>query len=415
MKINIRNSITVAAIVMVGISSPAFAGGVQVDDTSLTDVLVAKGILSKGDVQAIEHNKDGKLKLEATLFLNTTRKNDKVTIAPVAQTETKTTGLNVDRAYLTAKYSFTDDWMARLTLDMANQSPVAGLSKDQAVFVKYAYVQGKLLGDAVVLRLGQSHTPWIDYQEHQNKHRYVFKTFVDNYGFETSSDLGIGLKGKLANGLVGYWTTVTNGTGYSNGNAQSGNNGLDFDARISLFPLEHVSLDLQYVNGFRASKTFKSNIGVAGRKSTMYQIQGTYITHDYGIGVGYVNNKDVAKDATGYNVKHGVTTVTLAAANDKLESDGFYVWGRAKLPINNIDLGMFGTYEYLKNKTQQIIALAGNPEEKITRYVFGLEYWPVKHIAFSAVADIENVDQLAGVANNKRNISKFGLYSEVEF
>jgi len=415
MKFNIRNSITAAAIVMVGFSSPVFAGGVQVDNKSLTDVLVAKGVLSKSEAKAIKHNNDGKLKLEATLFLNTTRKNDKVTVAPAAQKETKTTGLDVDRAYITAKYSFNDDWMARITLDMANQTAHAGLSKDQVVFVKYAYVQGKLLGDAAVLRLGQSHTPWIDMQEHQNKHRYVFKTFVDNYGFETSSDLGIGLKGKLLDGLVGYWVTGTNGTGYSNGNVQSGNNGLDFDSRISLYPIDHVSLDLQYVNGFRASKTFKSDVGVAGVKSKMYQIQGTYITHDYGIGIGYVNNKDEARDAHGYTKKHGVTTVTLAAAGDQLESDGFYVWGRAKLPINNIDLGVFGNYEYLKNKTQQIVALAGNPEEKITRYVFGLEYWPVKHIAFSAVADIENVDQLAGVANDKRDISKFGLYSEVEF
>jgi len=69
----------------------------------------------------------------------------------------------------------------------------------------------------------------------------------------------------------------------------------------------------------------------------------------------------------------------------------------------------------LKNKTQQIAALAGRPEEKITRYVVGLEYWPVKNVAFSAVADIENVDNLAGVATDTREITKFGLYSLVEF
>jgi len=415
MKFNIKNSIVTAVIVMVGISSSAFAGGVQVDNKSLTDILMDKGVLTKDEVNAIKHNNDGKLKLEATLFLNTTVKNDKITVAPNPQKETKTTGLNVDRAYLTTKYSFTNDWMARVTLDMANQSQVAGLSKDQVVFIKYAYVQGKLLGNAAVLRLGQSHTPWIDYQEHQNKHRYVFKTFVDSYGFESSSDLGVGLKGKLFDGLVGYWVTETNGTGYAKGNVQSGNNGLNFDARISLFPIEHVSLDFQFKNGFNASKTFKNNITVNGYKQTLYQIQGTYITHAYGVGIGYVKNKDVAKDALGYTVKHGVTGFTLAAANDKLESDGFYVWGRSKLPMDNINIGVFGTYEYLKNKTAKISALAGNPDEKITRYVVGMEYWPVKHVSFSAVADLESVNQLAGIANNKRDITKFGLYSLVEF
>jgi len=395
------------------IITPAFAGGVQVDDNSLTDVLLAKGVLSKDEAKAIKHNNDGKLKLEATLYLNTTFKSDKKTVSPAAQKETKTTGLNVDRAYLTAKYSFNDDWMTRLTLDMANQTPLQGLSKDQAVFVKYAYVQGKLLGDAAVLRLGQSHTPWIDMQEHQNKHRYVFKTFVDNYGFETSSDLGIGLKGKLFDGLVGYWGTVTNGTGYSNGNVQSGNNGVDYDARISLYPIEHASLDFQFVNGFRASKTFKSDVTVAGVRTRMYQVQGTYITPDYGVGVGAVNNRDLAKDANGYTKTHGVTGYSLAAANDELKSDGYYFWGRTKLPMDGF--GVFGTYEYLKNKPKGIAALATKLDEKINRYVVGVEYSPVKHIEFSLAYDLESVDNLAGVSSDTRNISKYGLYSQVEF
>lgn len=411
---NTKNLVAAVVIAVVGFAPLAFAGGVQVDNKSLTDVLVAKGILSKDEAKVIEHNNDGKLKLEALLYLNTKFKNDKTTTAGV-QKETKTTGLNVDRAYLTVKYSFNNDWMTRITLDMANQSGVAGLSKDQAVFVKYAYVQGKLLDDAAVLRLGQSHTPWIDMQEHQNQHRYVFKTFVDTYGFETSSDLGIGLKGKLFDGLVDYWVTETNGTGYSKGNVSTGNNGLDFDSRISLHPFEHVSLDFQYVNGYRASKTFKSNVTVAGVKSRMYQVQGSYITHDYGVGIGYVQNKDKAKDANVYTKKHGVTTVNFTAANDELESDGLYVWARSKLPIDGIKLGVFGTYEYLKNKPQKIAALSTKTEEKIRRYVFGLEYWPVKHISFSAVADIQSIDGLAFVTNNKRDITTVGLYSQIEF
>ena len=404
---------TMGLLLAMAITTPALAGGVQVDNNSLTDVLLAKGVLSRDEARAIKHNNEGKLKFGAKLFLNTTFTSDKKTVAPAAQKETKTTGLNVDRAYLTAKYYYNSDWLARLTLDMANQSSVNNLGKDQVVFVKYAYVEGKLLGKAMVLRLGQSHTPWIDHQEEQNEHRYVFKTFVDTYGFETSSDLGVGLKGKVFDGLVGYWVTVTNGTGYSKGNVQSGNNGLDYDARISLYPMEHVGLDFQYVNGFRASKTFKSGATVAGVKSTMWQAQITYITHEYGVGFGYVKNKDEAKDATGYTKKHGVTTYNLAAANDQLKSDGFYFWGRTELPMEHF--GVFGTYEYLKNKPRNIAAMATKADEKINRYVVGLEYTPVKNIAFSAVYDLENVDNLAGVTTDTRNIAKYGVYSQVKF
>jgi len=401
---------TMGLLLAITISTPALAGGVQVDNNSLTDVLLAKGVLSKDEARAIKRNNDGKLKFGAKLFLNTTFKSDRKTVAPAARKETKTTGLNVDRAYLTAKYYYNDDWLARLTLDMANQST---LSKRQAVFVKYAYVEGKLLGKAMVLRLGQSHTPWIDHQEEQNEHRYVFKTFVDTYGFETSSDLGVGLKGKVLDGLVGYWVTVTNGTGYSKGNVQSGNNGLDYDARISLYPMEHIGLDFQYVNGFRASKTFINGATVAGVKSTMWQAQITYITHEYGVGFGYVNNKDEAKDATGYTKTHGVTKYNLNAANDALKSDGYYLWGRSELPMEHF--GIFGTYEYLKNKPRKIAAMSTKADEKINRYVVGLEYTPVKNIAFSAVYDYESVDNLAGVTTDTRNIAKYGVYSQVKF
>jgi len=407
----IKNSIAAAVIAMLGMSSPAFAGGVQVDDNSLTDILVAKGVLSKAEAKAVKHNHDGKLKIGAKLFLNSTATNDKVTTAGV-QKETKSKGLNVDRAYLTAKYSFDKNWMARITLDMANQTKTTTLSKDQAVFVKYAYVQGKLYDDAAVLRLGQSHTPWIDYQQGQNKHRFVFKTFVDNYGFATSSDLGVGLKGKLLDGLVGYWVTGTNGTGYSSGNFQTGNNALDFSSRISLFPMEHVSLDFGYDNGFHATKTFKSGVTVAGVKSVLYQAQATYITHDYGIGIGFLGNKDTAKDATSYSKKHG-SKYTMAAAQDRLESDGFYVWGRSKLPFEHF--AVFGNYEYLKNKLKKIAAFSTSPDEKIKRYVFGIDYSPIKHITFSAVADITNFDNPVGVAANDRTINKFGIYSQVKF
>ncbi len=407
----IKTSIAAAIIAMVGISSPAFAGGVQVDDKSLTDILVSKGVLSKAEAKAVKHNSNGRLKIGGKLYLNSTYANDKVTTAGT-QKDTKSRGLNVDRAYLTARYSYNKNWMARITLDMANQDAVSNLSKDQVIFLKYAYVQGKLLDDAAVLRLGQSHTPWIDYQEEQNEHRFVFKTYVDTYGFETSSDLGVGLKGDLLDGLVEYWVTETNGTGYSKGNFQSGNNATDFSSRISLFPIEHVSLDFGYSNGFHASKTFKSGVGVAGIKSVLYQAQITYITHEYGMGIGLIGNTDTAKDATSYTKKHG-SSYTLAAANDRLESDGFYVWGRSELPVEHF--AVFGNYEYLKNKLKKIAAFSTAPDEKIKRYVFGVDYSPVKHLTFSAVVDITSFDNPAGVAANDRTINKFGIYSETKF
>ena len=263
MNMNIKKSVVAAAFLM-GMAPSAFAGGVQIDNTSLADILMEKGVLTKSDVKAIKKNNDGQLKLEALFYLNTySQKADTTTAA--GTTSTKTSGLAVDRAYFTAKYSFNDDWMMRLTTDMGAE---ATLGKQQNIYLKYAYLQGKLAGDAAVLRLGQSHTPWIDYEQGLWGHRYVAKVMSDQYKFDDSSDLGIGLKGKLLDGMIGYWITETNGTGYGNG-ARS--NGLDFNSRLGIYPVDGLTLDFQFRDGYRGTKTNVASVGTSGVKSTFWQ------------------------------------------------------------------------------------------------------------------------------------------------
>jgi hypothetical protein len=403
----VKKQLIIGVIAILTYTAPAFAGQ-QLDDRSLTDVLVRKGVLTEDDAKAIKHNNDGKLELGAKFYLNTTRTVNTVeTATPATSLKTRTTGLNVDRAYLTAKYHFHNNWLARITTDINHENK---LSKKQSIFLKYAYVEGKLYGDAAVLRLGQSHTPWIDNQEEQNEHRYVFKTYVDTWGFDDSSDLGIGLKGKLLDGMVGYFVTETNGQGYGGGNVSAGNNGLDFNSRVSLYPMAELSLDIQFRDGFRGTKTFINNATSAGIKSRLFQGQIAYTPKGYGIGLGYVNNKDSARDTAGLSVTHGSTYVltTAGGGNKELKSDGYYLWARGDLGSG---FGAFGNIEYLQNKQQ----IAGTTNEKINRYVAGLEYSPVKHVTFAAVYDTTAYKNYESVLNKKRNENKFGLYSEVKF
>jgi len=149
---------------------------------------------------------ESKLKLEALMYLNTYSEKAE-TITGATNATTKTVGLAVDRAYFTAKYFFNDDWMMRITLDAGRDASLAG--KKQNVFLKAAYVEGKLLGDAAVLRVGQSHTPWIDYEQGLWQHRYASQVFTDKYKFDDSFDLGLGLKGTLADGMVKYFVMST--------------------------------------------------------------------------------------------------------------------------------------------------------------------------------------------------------------
>ncbi|MDX8409501.1 MAG: hypothetical protein R8J84_05585, partial [Mariprofundales bacterium] len=125
---------------------------------------------------------DSKLKLEALVFVDGTRTDNTTSDGKVVTSKGVTqrnAGFNVGRTYLTAKYTFNPDWMFRVTLDQERGSAGAGAKKQNQVFLKYAYLQGKLYGDAAVLRLGLSHTPWIDYEQHLWKHRYFSKVTID--------------------------------------------------------------------------------------------------------------------------------------------------------------------------------------------------------------------------------------------
>lgn len=408
-----------AAVVLMGMAPSAFAGA-QVDNKSLTDVLVAKGILTKNEAKAVTNNNNHKLKLEATLFWSTIR--DKYT--DTSSLTNITDGLNVDRAYLTGKYFFNDDWMARVTTDVQYEgATVPALKRHQNIFLKYAYVQGKLYGDAAVLRLGQSHTPWIDKEEGLWQHRYVENTMIDKYGFDNSADLGLGLKGKVMNGLINYFVTETDGKGYGGGNPTTGNKGLDFDARVGVDPMPGMTVDVQFRDGYKGTKTYLASVASPGTQSTLFQGMITYGNHkQWRVGANYMLNRDKYNVASatfsnhGGNVPSGFANAAAggAAVGDKLTSTGWDVWGYYNIP--GTSFGGFGRYERLINQATQ--AGVTSAKEKIDHYVLGAEYHAVKGVDFSLVWDETKLGDyagglIAGLQNEKD--TRFGLYSQVNF
>lgn len=344
---------------------------------------------------------ESKLQLEALMFLNTyAQKADTTTAAGTAST--KTTGLSVDRAYFTAKYFFDDTWMMRITLDAGNDPSLTG--KKQNVFLKAAYVEGKLVGDAAVLRIGQSHTPWIDYEQGLWKHRYASQVLTDKYKFDDSFDLGLGLKGKLADGMVGYFVTATNGTGYANG-ARA--NGIDFNGRIGLYPVEGLTLDLQYRTGKRGTRTTVANVTTDGVKSTLLNTMISYGTDDFRIGGNYATNKDKAESAF-VSIDHGGAVSSgyrTALPGDEVKNDIYALWAWGRFADK---FGAFARYENMNT------ALNRGAKEKLNRYVGGAEYFVHKNITLALVADSTKLTNRGGIAANARKDTRYGLYSQIK-
>jgi len=340
------------AVLAVAIAAPAFAGGITVAEDG-----------------------DKKLKFESLFFLNTTANTTKVNGAKTAES----TGLAVDRAYFTLKYSFDKNWSMRFTTDMESNQVGSGLGKTQNIYLKYAYLQGKLAGDAAVLRLGQSHTPWIDYEQHLWGHRYVAKVTSDYYKFDDSSDLGIGLKGDVADGMVKYWVTETTGAGY--GNKAGSTKGQDLNVRLGVYPIEGLTLDAQFRDGYRGKKTFAAP---NQNKETLNQFMATY--------------------GMGKTFRVGANYLTRKIANTS-KDDGYSVWATGNFGSG---FGAFARYDAINNKNS-----AGTKLGKSTRTVAGVEYSVIKGVTFSLALEEGKVDNTAS-AGNVTKTSRMGLFTQVK-
>ncbi|MDX8413431.1 MAG: hypothetical protein R8J85_05030 [Mariprofundales bacterium] len=343
----------------------------------------------------IAENGDSKLKVEGLVFTDLTQaitKQDGVKTA-------RSSGVSVSRTYLTTKYSFNDDWMFRVTLDSVLVPSTTALKKQNNIFLKYAYLQGKIFGDAAVLRLGLSHTPWIDHEEHLWGHRYLSNVLTDTLGYEASSDAGIGLKGKLMDDMIDYWVVAVNGRGYDN-TAKS--DAIDYSGRIGLHLMEGLTIDAQYRAGYHGNRSF--NVAPNG-KQTLGQFMVTYGTHDYRIGANYLTNRDDtgAKDKS-------------AAKNTNFKNTAYGVWGYGKV-MNGF--GVVGRYE--REDGQPIAGLTATQfKQKRTRYLAGIEYSPTKHVDFTLAYDNTKQTALgysntAGAKTGIQEDTKIGLWSQFKF
>jgi len=398
MKFNIKNSVVAAAVVMAGLSSPAFAGGAQLDDKSLIDVLQAKGILSKDEVKVIKHNNNGKFKFGGKLFVDAVNARSKTNDV----TQKSTNSVDLTRAYLTARYYINDTWKVRVTTDVHAEDPNT-LGKNNNIFLKYAYIQGDLL-PAASLRIGVIHTPWIDHEEELWGHRYISTVLIDGFGMESSADAGVGIVGKVLDGMLNYQFGGFNGGGYTK---ISPSKSVDFSGRIGSEPIEGLTLDFEARNGYRGTKKFSGGVSTKpAAKQTMYQGMITYgIGHDYRIGANYVRDNDKASKG--------------------VQNRAYDIWGYGKIidtPFGK--LGAVGRYDYDRVRPYNNAALLlGGNNETIQRYLIGLELVPAKGLAFSFVYDYKKTKNkitgantaAAAVGTDEIKNQTVGLFSRLKF
>jgi hypothetical protein len=102
-------------------------------------------------------------------------------------------------------------------------------------FAKYAYVDVRDVIPRHSIYGGIEKTPWAPYENDIWGWRVIRKAAFQDRNYGTTSDLGFGVGGEFANGLIQHHLTYTNGAGYNN--AEGGLSGKAVEYRFSLFPL----------------------------------------------------------------------------------------------------------------------------------------------------------------------------------
>jgi len=196
-----------------------------------------------------------------------------------------------------------------------------------------------------------------------------------------SGQRGLGIKGKLVEGLLEYNAVAVNGGGYSKPNKSDA---IDYNLRLTAHPMKGMDISFGYRTGFRATKTYNT----VGTRSTLLQGLLSYGT-------------DTARMTAGY-VRNCVNAAAITTENKGYDIHGWYNFTPS--------FGLFGRYD---SKEQ---AVTGNTtKEQLTRSVFGLDYNYSKALRFSLAYAHSKTDNAGNVAGSSSKTTKYGIYSQFVF
>ena len=133
---------------------------------------------------------------------------------------------DVTRAYLTVSGKLSGGLSTRVTADIFRDD-----DGSLAYRLKYAYFSYAPHGSALAFKLGQMHTPLIEWEETLWEYRMQGRVALDRAGYETSSDFGAGVDGSWHQDAVNMQAGIYNGEGY---NKAPGDKRKDVMARMSL-------------------------------------------------------------------------------------------------------------------------------------------------------------------------------------
>lgn len=305
---------------------------------------------------------------------------------------------DVKRFYLTVDHRFSDIFSANLTTDMRYGSN--GLTNDDVIYVKKAYIQAKFRPELWV-RIGAADLPWVPFAESVYGYRFVENTLIDRLKFGTSADYGVHVGGTFGKGLVNYQVSVISGQGYKT--TYRGTDTLDVEGRIDAHPIKGLTLA---VGGY-TGKLGKSAEPAADtqHRATRLNALAAYGYGPVKVGVEYFEEKNWSNVATNYS--------------DKFEGWSFF---GSVMPKKNFSV--FGRYDIV-NADRQTNPTVNQSAAFTDRYInAGIDWTGVKGVDVALVykRDVANHGTIStsngtmgGTGLGRGTYDEFGLWTQLAF
>jgi hypothetical protein len=283
-------------------------------------------------------------------------------------------GFDVTRGYINVVGKFPLGVGARITPDIYRNA-----DGSLAYRLKYAYATWTPERSPLTLKLGQIHTPWLDWEEALWDYRMQGTMALERFrgpsgGFLTSSDFGLGVDGKFGADRVNFQLGAYNGETY---NKSEGDQHKDVSGRVSVRLLD--TDDESRVGGLRLTGYGQVGSPTGGGRRNRYVGMVSYKSKRFTLAGEYGRVEDQLDNnppATG-------APVPLT------KGDVWSVFGVLNIPRTRAAL--IGRVDLQNPSTAA-------PNDRQTRFIAGASYQLNPNVR--VLADVDNLSLESGVYPN---------------
>ncbi len=287
---------------------------------------------------------------------------------------------DITRAYINVNGRLPGGIVTRVTADIFAPS-VTGASNipGSRVFrLKYAYVAWTPDSSHLTYKIGQMHTPFIDWEEAMWDYRMQGTVAMDRNGYMSSSDFGLGVDGKWNTDQLNFQAGIYNGENYNGGLSDQRK---DFMARAS-YRLTNTN-DMTRVGGLRL--TAYAQLGMPGSGGQRRRFIGmvSYRTADLTLAAEFAATKD--------SITGGNTTVSGGAVGPLTARSGQVISAFGVYHVPATRVSFIGRVDLVDPNTASATA-----SDKQTRVIAGVSYQLTPNVRL--MADYDGISYQSGFA-----------------